>query len=288
LENAIAELEIELESNPQNGMATSAEPEEETLQESHGRLLSSSGSACTLTQDTASSAQVVSMLTLKCRKALSQVELLKSQTELPYFAILLGESHLPTPLCHPLSREEMEVRCNRKRIAGSTLPVAVARSLFDAYSEKVLPRYPFFARDDLESIFESVYCPGDRDVPAPPCNYFIVFQILAITTLTSRSTETQRIVSLAESLHAQALTYSNALATADIRCLQCLLLLIQQALLLPSTGDLVHLVNEAMRLAMELGLHLKSASPAARTSSAEDSRRKIFWVVRGKRSWSAL
>lgn len=240
---------------------------------------SSNASAGQLAKSASSSAQDAPELSLPCRKVLSQPKLLESRTDLPYSIILLGESHLPTPLCHSISKDIIEARIGRRRAVTNVLPVAVARNLFDTYIEKVLPHYPFFTDNELNDIFHMVYDQTEESKPPPASSFFIVFQILAITTLTSKSTNTPRVISLAEALHSQALAYSEALSTMGIRCIQCLLLLIQHALLSPSTANLVHLVNETMRMAMELGLHLEVSSSANAGLFHDDTRRRVFWVV---------
>ncbi|EXJ94381.1 hypothetical protein A1O1_02775 [Capronia coronata CBS 617.96] len=279
LEQSIAEKEIEIAASKDSITfnATSA-------------LGSLSGSGCdstllggveSATIDAAyGSVDALLEVTIDARKVLSEVQAFKGQLTLPYLNVLLSESHLPTPLCRPVAGDELQIRAVAKRKEPPLLPDAVARKLFDVYLERILPQYPFFLRDDLQEIFDSVRNPEQASLAPPPCNSFIVYQIMAITTMTSKATDSRRTMSLAESLHAGALNYiSSVLARSSLRTIQCLLLLVQLAFLLPHTGDLAHLVNEAMRMSIELGLHQGNSGCSERSPATVELRRKVFWAT---------
>lgn len=161
-----------------------------------------------------------------------------------------------------------------------TMPFEVAKVLFDNYLFSILPRYPCFAEADLVQLFNQFFT--NRNDPtqiSSESTCFIVSIILAISSLTSRSQDFQRVVTLSESLHRDAMAHSSFLGETSIRSLQCLLLLIQMSLLLPYTGNLWYMSGEAMRLAIALGLHQEADRDCTLSSAERELRRRIFWTV---------
>lgn len=220
--------------------------------------------------------------TADARNVLFEQQALHGHSVLPYSDIIFSESHLPAPLCRPKSGDELSLRANIRKRSLDTPPASVARTLLNTYIERILPQYPIFHETELEQTFDSVYASRGGPISTPACDSMIMYLIMAITTMTSKSTDTHRTLSLAESLHAEALTYCSALATSSLRSLQCLFLLVQTAILLPHTGDLVHLVNETTRMVAELGLHQEHTLTPEATKSEINMRRKIFWSVRDR------
>lgn len=163
--------------------------------------------------------------------------------------------------------------------AFSVIPSAVAHRLCDVYIDKILPQHPFLEVGDLKNICDRVYNRHTSSVAPSTTDRFIILEVMAITTMTSKPTEFQKAVALATSLHSTALEIVEELSITSIRALQCLLLVAQLAHLLPHTGDLVHLVSEAARMATELGIHQDDAQPSSIPSASLDFRRRLFWVV---------
>jgi hypothetical protein len=157
------------------------------------------------------------------------------------------------------------------------IPDGVARLLLDTYICRILPQYPYFLEDDLRRQFELIYTENHAGIPQDA--YFVVCMILAISVLTSKAQRLYDVLSLAERLHQDALRHSGFLKDANIRTLQCLMLLEQFAALLPATGNLWHLVGEGMKLAIELGLHQEPANSLRHDCVSVDLRRRVFWAV---------
>jgi hypothetical protein len=199
-----------------------------------------------------------------------------------YDNALFTGSGLPFPLfqLHPFNHPEGYVTSleqSRQVSELEPLPVEVATLLFTTYVERILPHYPIFSEADAQDQFDSVYPKNDSE----PSNVsvFIISMILAISTLTSKAHDKCRITSLSESLHHKALRRCDFLKSADIRSLQCLLLLAQYATYLPYTGNAWHIIGDAMRIATELGLH-REVSESNHLKPAEiDLRRRLFWAV---------
>jgi hypothetical protein len=161
-----------------------------------------------------------------------------------------------------------------------TIPFEVAKVLFDNYLLSILHRYPCFAESDLVQLFNQFFT--NRNDPtqiSSESTCFIVSMILAISSLTSRAQDFQRVVTLSESLHRDAMAYCSFLGETSIRSLQCLLLLAQMSLLLPYTGNLWYMSGEAMRLAIALGLHQEPDRDCTLSSAERELRRRIFWTV---------
>lgn len=221
---------------------------------------------------------VFSKVTADTQSLLCGTDVIRNSEELPYLNVMLHEAHLPTPLWRAKAGDERQLSISLRKGLKNFVPVSVARTLLDTYISKILPQYPIFLANDLEDLFNSVYGPGDHpNVPAT--HYYIMSLIMAITTMTSKSDDIYRPLALAESLHTEARAHASALGTTSIQSLQCLLLSIQLSFLLPHTGDLVHLANEAMRLATELGLHQERTVPPGMPSCNIQFRRALFWSV---------
>lgn len=133
---------------------------------------------------------------------------------------------------------------------------------------------------ELKKHFNDVYPEDDtvqdRDEPSE-MSRFIIDILLAISCLTSKAHDFRKIASLSKSLHRDALRYSQFLRHSNISSLRCFLLLIQLAILIPHVSNLWYLTGEAMRMAIELGLHQESTEPLQ--YEVLDLRRRIFWTA---------
>lgn len=129
---------------------------------------------------------------------------------------------------------------------------------------------------DLDQHFDLFY--GDNAQPSNT-TIFIVTLILAIGSLTSKRHEFRKIAALTEALHADAMRHIDFLGESSLTSLQCLLLLIQCALLLPHTANLWYLSGEAMRMAISLGLHQEPDGSIFIHPSSIELHRRVFWVV---------
>ncbi|CVK98837.1 uncharacterized protein FMAN_08412 [Fusarium mangiferae] len=156
------------------------------------------------------------------------------------------------------------------------IPLEVAKRLFAVYKDNILPRFPSFMEEDLDQQFDLFY--GDNAQPSNTTT-FIVTLILAIGSMTSKRHEFRKIAALTEALHADAMRHIGFLGESSLTTLQCLLLLIQCALLLPHTANLWYMSGEAMRMAISLGLHQEPDLSTTVLSSRAELRRRIFWVT---------
>ncbi|KIW28241.1 uncharacterized protein PV07_07920 [Cladophialophora immunda] len=157
------------------------------------------------------------------------------------------------------------------------VPRDVASVLVDIYIERILPQYPYFLEDDLRAQFDAVY--GQTESQPPQDAYFIISLIMAFSTLTSKSQNVRKICAIAEALLRDALNHSGFLRHANVRSLQCIILLQQSGALLPHTANLWHLVGEGMKIAIGLGLHQEPDPALGLDDLALDLRRRIFWSI---------
>ncbi|KAK7413363.1 hypothetical protein QQX98_007740 [Neonectria punicea] len=159
------------------------------------------------------------------------------------------------------------------------MPLDVASRLFDNYKDNILPRFPCFMEAELSDQFRQFYHEsGDDDLPSSTTS-FVVTIILAISSLSSKRHDFRKVAALSESLHADAMWRIEFLRGASILSLQCLLLLIQLALLLPHTGNLWYLSGEAMRMAISLGLHQEPETTIMSGPVHGEIRRRLFWMT---------
>ena len=200
---------------------------------------------------------------------------------IPYKSAMLLNTELPLPLTDKQRDSELLEQGSRGELGlrdSIRLPLEVAKRLFETFVEKILIQNPIFFEDDIRSHFIAVYCtPGLKPTDI---SIFMVSMVLAISTMTSRAYDFNKIVQLSESLHSEALKHCNFLGTPGIVALQGILLLMQFAELLPSTGSLWHLAGEAVSLALQLGLHRDPQAAADLDFVSIDLRRRVFWTVR--------
>lgn len=214
--------------------------------------------------------------------------------------------HYQSKLFYPSERPPLKVPVHGRYSTGRTarlqasyfrqlnpqkMPLEVARRLFHNYKDHILPRYPFFKVNDLERHFERAFRTGladEHDTAEARSSNFIVSMMLAISCLTSTRNDFHTVAALSERLHQNAMQNMHSmqnttfLREASVRSLQCLLLLIQMALLLPETINLWYTSGEAMRMAISLGLHRQSVLDLSDDPPSDEFRRNLFWVV----SWA--
>ncbi|KAF4489664.1 putative transcriptional regulatory protein [Colletotrichum fructicola Nara gc5] len=170
------------------------------------------------------------------------------------------------------------VHFNARRI-----PQHVVKRLFENYKMDILPRFPCFEEDEIGKYFNLFYeqeLSKTTNETLADIADFVVPMVLAICSLTSRNNSFEKVAALSEALQSDALRHAERiLQHASIQSLQCLLLVIQLALLLPNTANLWHSTGEAMRIAVCLGLHHEPDDRIRRDHKLCEERRKLFWVV---------
>ncbi|RFU32286.1 hypothetical protein B7463_g4066, partial [Scytalidium lignicola] len=212
----------------------------------------------------------------------TSIPALQDSDTLFYKSTLFTSSELPSPVSLYYTQSINSSQTRAPATGDSTIvPLEVAKLLLDIYLERILPQYPFFLEDDVRFNFDRVYPTLPSSEPASDESVFIVSIILAISALTSKAKDFRKIASLGESLHRAALSRCSFLRNPRIRTIQCILLLVQLAMLLPYTGNLWHLIREAMNLAIQLGLHQEHSITNETNVVSVDLRRRIFWTVYG-------
>lgn len=103
--------------------------------------------------------------------------------------------------------------------------------------------------------------------------------VLGITCLASDNYNFAKIVALNELLHGVVMRHVALIRYSSIQALQCIVLLIQHALLLPYSVNL-YLTGEAMKMAATLGLYWEPHSAIVKDPAEVELRRRPFWVVR--------
>lgn len=162
--------------------------------------------------------------------------------------------------------------------ARSIPPHAVER-LLKNYEENILPQFPCFVEGQIAELVEKFYntTKSQAENGLHHTN-FIIPLILAISSMESRDRDLPKITALAEALMEESSRQISLLKDTSLLTLQCLILQIQLALLLPYVANLWYLSGEAMRMAISLGLH-QDPWPAINDHLEVEHRRRIFWVV---------
>lgn len=201
------------------------------------------------------------------------------QYALPYYRVFFLSAELPFPLGF---QKQRQVNMPRSHDGASLtqLPEEVADKLMAVYVDRILPQYPLFLKHEMCDMFQRFKAPGRLLVT--PDEQFTVSMILAIAVLSSRAKEYQKLVSVAESLRRDAfscLDFGRSVNKATMNTIQHLVLLAQYGSLLPSSTNLWQVCGDAMRIALELGLHQEVPAESGMDEADTLSRKRIFWTV---------
>ncbi|KAJ5613180.1 hypothetical protein N7510_006374 [Penicillium lagena] len=180
----------------------------------------------------------------------------------PYKASFLQQSNFPP----------------QRKLAALAVPAAVARTLFDVYINRLLPQYPLFHPAELEKVFAQVYVQGEQQPwlsAEGQRHLFIASMVLANSGCAYKFTNLGRNRSFYSSLQSDALSMLSCVQHTSLESLQCMLLLVQHALLNPQSGSLYNLAGDAMKIAIALGLHQE---PVCVDINECDLRRSLFWA----------
>lgn len=162
------------------------------------------------------------------------------------------------------------------------IPTHVAETLIKVYIEKVLPQYPFFPEEDLQSYQLLVFPPPGATTGIVSSEAeFVVAMMMAISTLTSKNPNHDRLMSLSTSLYKYAMQRYDPLAEPSMINLQCTMLLCQFANFCPGICEIWTLKGMAVRMAVAMGMHREpEISLDCFDRKKTELRRKIFWTVR--------
>ena len=202
----------------------------------------------------------------------------------PYKASLLQQSSFPPSVRPwPCSSKGSAELCSKgvdgRKLAALAVPDAAARTLFDVFITRLLPLHPIFQSAELEDVFANVYLQGEQPLTVHSyshCDLFITSIVFANSCSANQPNELGRNRSFYASLLSDALSMLSCVQNTSMESLQCLLLLVQHALLNPQSGSLYNLSGDAMKMATALGLHQEPVCP---DSSECERRRCLFWVV---------
>lgn len=162
------------------------------------------------------------------------------------------------------------------------IPTHVAETLIKVYIEKVLPQYPFFPEEDLQAYQLLVFPPPGATTGIVSSDAeFVVAMMMAISTLTSKNPNHDRLMSLSTSLYKYAMQRYDPLAEPSMINLQCTMLLCQFANFCPGICEIWTLKGMAVRMAVAMGMHREpEISLECFDRKKTELRRKMFWTVR--------
>ncbi|KAK6358952.1 hypothetical protein TWF696_000124 [Orbilia brochopaga] len=152
-----------------------------------------------------------------------------------------------------------------------------ALRLIQHYLDSIFSHYPFF---DETSLFMSVHAVFRDEATASARDLYICYMVLAIATVSiSKGADATAKLRAAGYVTAAVGHSRQILVPYSTIGIQATLLLIQYALLEPSTYNPWYLIGVASRIMIDLGLHQDLQKSAKQTANEAELRRRIFYSV---------
>lgn len=174
----------------------------------------------------------------------------------------------------------------------NSVPFSAIKRMIQNYADIILPQYPCVTESALHDILASLQSEEIRDTNnilaygIPPSarlghlEYFVLFIVLAISAITLTWKAEDQARTSSESFYNSALRHLQALNNLDeMQALQVSLLLAQYAQMSPERADNWTCIANAVRIVLDLGLHVQS--PDWFTSEQVSMRSRLFWVTYG-------
>ncbi|KAF3913072.1 hypothetical protein ABW21_db0209189 [Orbilia brochopaga] len=152
-----------------------------------------------------------------------------------------------------------------------------ALRLIQHYLDTIFSHHPFF---DETSLFMSVHAVFRDETTASARDLYICYMVLAIATISiSKGADATAKLRAAGYVTAAISHSRQILVPYSTIGIQATLLLIQYALLEPSTYNPWYLIGVASRIMIDLGLHQDLQKSAKQTANEAELRRRIFYSV---------
>lgn len=162
----------------------------------------------------------------------------------------------------------------------SSVPIELSRHLFQEYLQHVLPKWPAFDADDLWDSFSRCYQLGPNMDECTTFDTYCVAMVLAIWTASSTALAAPKAASTSLRLYRTALRIHPFSAFPSIENIQAALLRVQYFYLMPDAGEPEHFACMAMRMAIDLDLHLQCGKRhVSLTSKSTHFLELLFWTV---------
>ena len=199
---------------------------------------------------------------------------------LPLLRLLLAELGAPSPIAHATSRDPAlsSIADLLPQEVTVQLPTTdVSLRLIDAYLEHCNFFSPIFYRADVLRMLDAVNdtCKFEEQ--------YKIFMILAIAIQLLNRTDSSIPVTKADAFCSTAsrilLAHSAALLSGDLNHLEILLLIIQYSSFSSGPAGTWHLIGQATRLAIDLGLHDEPSPSPSLNPLSLDRRRRLFWAT---------
>ncbi|RDW82620.1 hypothetical protein BP6252_03732 [Coleophoma cylindrospora] len=173
-----------------------------------------------------------------------------------------------------------------------TVPLAAIQHMLQNYTSIHLPQYPCITEPWLRDIFKQILeeQSGDTDlvmeqgIPTESglghFEYFVAFIVLAISSLTLTWRAESQAMAASDSFYVSALNHLRLLLEIDqIRELQVSLLLAHYAHMNPENADNWICISNAVRVVLNLGLHLQPSKVLSEDQA--ELRCRLFRVAYG-------
>lgn len=200
---------------------------------------------------------------------------------MPYYRTFFLGAELPFPLAF----QKLRTINDPSRHGGTPctqLHKDVVDKLMTVYIDRIVPQYPLFTKEEVCTMFQRFNETGDGVEATTADEQFSISMILAIATLSSRSRDYRRLVSMAEALRGDAFSrldfglVTNSPTVANIRRL---LLLAIYGSMLPSSTNLWQVVGDATRIAIGIGLHQEAPVSSLMSDEVSHFRQRLYWTV---------
>ena len=171
----------------------------------------------------------------------------------------------------------MAVKTDLPATATAKLPprYAVMQAL-EGYFGRTFVLLPFFSETDFMTSLSRVYQDAISS-PVTPLDFWYVRLVLAISYATSSRTKGDDNAQLATQHMAAAMQLAEyVIRPGSIAGVQALLLLVEYALLDPTSLDAWYLIGMASRLVVDLGLHCEPSAETRIPQEELNMRRRVF------------
>lgn len=201
--------------------------------------------------------------------------------------LLSTPSQLPTSVMGVEQSKYATESVERNWVRSSSIdlkavPTYVAQVLIGVYVDKILPQYPFFSASQILNHYAQAYThtSSPTEEPADVVSTFVTAIVMAISTMTSTSSNIEKPMAFADALFHFAISLYDKLPPNSMEVLQSTMLVCQFANFRPCTANVWAAKDTAMRIAISLGLH---RDPQSGWHSFDEEtirlRAQVFWVV---------
>lgn len=196
-----------------------------------------------------------------------------------------------TPLPMTINTKRVLRKVSLPSLNLNTVPVAAIDRMIRNYTQIHLPQYPCVSESWLNDAVRRVLKEQDGDTNSVLVHgislesglghfhYFVVFIVLAISSMTLTWRGELQAITASESFFTSAIKHVRLMECSEIESLQTSLLLAHYAHMNPEKADNWTCIANAVRIALDLGLH--KGRSYTMDAKHNQLRCRLFWVTYG-------